>query len=196
MFVGANEWAAIHGSAGLCATTPNSAALFFQGLAGHMSVSAFNVDYVNPFIESTCHVVRTMLQMEVSRGQIYRKKDCRPSQDVSGIINFHGAATGVLAFGLSSRAALEATRILVGEEQRQINPTVIDAVGELANIIAGNAKAKLEELQLKISLPCVISGREHSIAFPEGGVAIGIPFQCSFGSIAIEVSMVAADGTV
>jgi chemotaxis protein CheX len=173
----------------LCGVIPSRVAV-------HMSKNVFNVDYVNPFIESTCHVLRTMLQMEVTRGQIYRKKDCRPSQDVSGIINLHGAATGVLALGMSSRAALEATRVLVGEEQRQINPTVIDAVGELANIIAGNAKAKLEELHLSISLPCVISGREHSIAFPDGGVVIGIPFQCSYGSIAIEVSMVASDSSI
>jgi chemotaxis protein CheX len=151
-----------------------------------------NVDYVNPFIEATCYVLRSMLNMEVERGAIYRKKGFQPSHEVSGLINFTGAASGTIVLGMCPEVAFEATGILTGDRPRQIDAQVVDAVGELTNIISGNAKAKLEQLQLSISLPCVIKGRQHAIPFPHGGVPIGIPFVSSAGPLCIEVCLVEA----
>jgi chemotaxis protein CheX len=110
-----------------------------------MLYQPLNVDYVNPFIEATCHVLRTMLNMEVVRGTLYRKRGTKPSHDISGIINLSGAATGSIVLGMCPGVAIEAAHILVDTRPRRVDGVVIDAVGELTNIIAGNAKAKLEE---------------------------------------------------
>jgi chemotaxis protein CheX len=158
-----------------------------------MAKKSLNVDYVNPFIEATCHVLRTMLRMEVTRGPLYGKRDAQPSLEVSGIINMSGAADGTIVLGMSAGVAIEATRILAGETPRTVDAMVVDAIGELTNIIAGNAKSKLEALKLRISLPRVITGRRHAIAFPLGGTPIGIPFQCASGPITMEVSLVERD---
>jgi chemotaxis protein CheX len=155
-----------------------------------MARRTFNVDYVNPVIEATCSVLRSMLGMEVVRGAIYCKLNDKPAHDVSGVINLTGAAQGTIVLSMSANVAIEATRILTGDKPERVDATVVDAVGELANIIAGNAKAKLSQLSLSIGLPRVVKGRDYAIAFPEGGTPIAIPFECTTGPITLEVALV------
>ena len=57
------------------------------------------------------------------------------------------------------------------------------------NIIAGNAKAALEHLDLSVSLPTVITGKNHCIEFPTKVTPICIPFTSPWGDIAVEVGL-------
>jgi chemotaxis protein CheX len=54
-------------------------------------------------------------------------------------------------------------------------------------MVAGNAKAQLEEYKLSLSLPNVIYGSGTEIHFPEHSQPITIPFQSEVGPFAIEV---------
>ena len=63
-------------------------------------------------------------------------------------------------------------------------------MGELANIIAGSAKAKLENLKLSVSLPTVITGKGHCIEFPRKVTPICIPFDSEWGPVTVEVGLV------
>jgi chemotaxis protein CheX len=72
---------------------------------------------------------------------------------------------------------------------------VIDAIGEIINIIAGNAKRGLEEsFRLVISLPTIIQGSNHAIQWPNDQARIiCIPFkifddETFILSVAIEAS--------
>ena len=73
------------------------------------------------------------------------------------------------------------------DDLKAIDADVLDAIGELTNVIAGNAKAQLEEYSLSLSLPNVISGIGAEIRFPEKSQPITIPFNSEFGPLAIEV---------
>jgi chemotaxis protein CheX len=70
--------------------------------------------------------------------------------------------------------------MLTGSEHTEIDTETLDAVGEIVNIIAGNAKKNLEEsFALVISLPTIIKGVDHVVAWPSGEEAriICIPFK-------------------
>jgi len=69
--------------------------------------------------------------------------------------------------------------------------SIVDAIGELTNMIAGAAKAKLENLQLSLGLPTVILGRSTRIAFPSRATPISIPFRSDLGPLIIEVGILA-----
>ncbi len=56
-------------------------------------------------------------------------------------------------------------------------------------MIAGSAKAKLEEFSLSVSLPTVITGKGHCIDFPRQITPICIPFDCPWGQVAVEVGL-------
>jgi chemotaxis protein CheX len=147
------------------------------------------VEYINPFLASTISVFDTMLNCALTRGTPYVKSGAQPSHEVSGIIGLSGTAQGTVVVGLGRETALRVAEIMLQERQPDINGDVVDAVGELANIIAGRAKSELEHLKLTISLPSVITGRCHRIQFPIEVVPICIPFDSDWGPITVEVGL-------
>ena len=84
---------------------------------------------------------------------------------------------------------MQVTEIMLQERPPELNGDVVDAVGELANIIAGGAKAQLEHLELSVTLPTVITGKSHCIEFPTRVTPICIPFDSQWGPITIEVGL-------
>jgi chemotaxis protein CheX len=158
-----------------------------------MKYQPLNVEFVNPFVESTYAVFRTMLGMQLKRGSLYLKQGFQPSHEISGIIGLSGRAQGVVLLGMGREVATEVTNFLTEQRPLDIDSDVIDAIGELANMIAGGAKTALADLQMSISLPSVIAGRNHTVSFPTGAPPIGIPFESPFGPLALEVSLVVAN---
>jgi chemotaxis protein CheX len=148
------------------------------------------VEYINPFVSSVQSVFKTMLGLELARGGLYVKDGLQPSHEVSGIIGLSGKAKGTVVLGMKTSLALHVTYLLTGEEYTQIDSHVTDAIGELTNIIVGNAKCQLEALQMSISLPSVISGKNHVIAYPTDSSPIGLPFECEHGTLSLDVSLV------
>jgi chemotaxis protein CheX len=147
------------------------------------------VEYINPFLASTIAVFDTMLGCKLERGNPYLKNGTQPQHEVSGLIGLSGKAKGTVVLGLSREAALSATEMMLQARPQEINGDVRDAVGELVNMIAGGAKAKLEHLSMSVSLPTVITGKAHCIEFPTKVTPICIPFDSEWGSITVEVGL-------
>lgn len=148
------------------------------------------VEYINPFLLSTLAVFDTMLGCQLTRRKPFIKQGSQPQYEVSGIIGLSGEARGTVVLSLSREAALRATEAMVGEPATEINADVADAVGELTNMIAGAAKARMEDLAMSVSLPTVITGKCHSVEFPKRVTPICIPFDCEWGAVVVEVGLI------
>ena len=146
-------------------------------------------EYINPFLVSTISTFKTMLGCALTRGTPYVKNGSQPEHEVSSVIGLSGKAQGTVVLGLDREAAIRATEAMLQERPPEINGDVVDAIGELANIIAGGAKAQLEHLDLSVSLPSVISGKGHCIQFPTKVTPICIPFESDWGLITVEVGL-------
>jgi chemotaxis protein CheX len=146
-------------------------------------------EYINPFLVSTISTFKTMLGCVLTRGTPYVKNGSQVEHEVSGVIGLSGRAQGTVVVGLNREAALAATEAMLQERPPDINGDVVDAIGELANIIAGGAKAQLEHLELSVSLPSVVTGRGHCIQFPTKVTPICIPFDSDWGPITVEVGL-------
>ena len=147
-------------------------------------------EHINPFLTSMISVFDTMLGCKLSRGTPYVKNSVQPEHEISGVVGLSGKAKGVVVLSLSREAALSATEALLGERPKEIGPEVVDAVGELTNIVTGNAKAKLEHLSLSMSLPTIVLGKWHTIEFPNSVLPICIPFDCVWGPVVAMVSLI------
>jgi chemotaxis protein CheX len=147
------------------------------------------VEYINPFLTSTVTTFSTMLGWDLTRETPYVKNSSQPEHEVSGLIGLSGKAQGTVVLGLDRETALKVAEVMLQERPPEINGDVVDAVGELANIIAGQAKAQLEELELSVSLPSVITGKCHSIKFPSKVTPICIPFGSEWGLVTVEVGL-------
>ena len=99
-----------------------------------------NVAYINPFVTSTLETFQKMLNCEAKPGKVMLKSNANFSYDVSGIIGLSGEAQGSICLSFPKLIALKVTSRLIGQEIKIIGDEITDCIGEIANIIAGNAK--------------------------------------------------------
>jgi chemotaxis protein CheX len=147
-------------------------------------------NYINPFIKSLNRVFQTMLSCEARRGQPYLKVNGSSEYPISGVIGMSGQAVGTVVLSLSEEVATKAASTLLSCELVKIDVDVCDAIGELTNMVAGAAKAELEEYQLSVSLPNVVTGRDHDVRFPSNVTPLCVPFETAWGSLLLEVGLV------
>lgn len=83
---------------------------------------------------------------------------------------------------------------MLGETHEKIDDQVIDAVGEIANMVAGGAKASAQEKEMgfNISLPNVTVGEKHSHAVSSEFPTVVVPFTTDHGDFTIEVCVKAS----
>jgi chemotaxis protein CheX len=148
-----------------------------------------NVAYINPFLASTVSVFDTMLNCKLQRGAPYLKNCVQPQHEVSGVIGLSGKAQGTVVVSLSRETALNVAEALLQERPAELNRDVTDAIGEIVNMIAGGGKGALEQLELSMSLPTVITGKGHCIDFPRKVTPVCIPFSSDWGEISVEVGL-------
>ena len=147
-------------------------------------------EYINPFILAMLKVFETMVSCGLERGAPTLKRNCQPSHEVSAVIGLSGKAKGTVVLSVDREVALQVASILLGERPDQINADVADAMGEMTNMIAGRAKAQLEQYAMSISLPTVITGKGHCVEFPTKVKPICIPFTCPWGALTLEVALI------
>ena len=146
-------------------------------------------EHFNPFISATVEVFRTMLGCELTRGPLGLKCNNSPSFEVSGMIGISGGMHGMVVVSLSRETAIGATERLLGERPDSLNGDVTDAVGELANMIAGAAKTKFGNGSLSIGLPTVVCGKNHIVTFPSQSTPMSLPFDSALGTICVEIGL-------
>ena len=148
-----------------------------------------DVKLLNPFIEATCHVLSSMALTTATAGTPYLKKDARARGDVTGIVGLIGEARGTISMSFTESCILSIVSTMFGEEMTEINDEVKDAVGEILNIVSGQARQKLETMGrlLKGSIPTVISGRNHTITHITRQPIVAVPFESEKGSFTIEI---------
>ncbi len=148
-----------------------------------------DVSYVNPFIKATVLTFKTMINLDVVPVTPKIKEGNDMTYDVSGIIGLSGEAQGSIAISFPKLAALKIVSAILGIKIKIIGEDVTDGIGELANIVAGNAKQDLTKYKLTISLPNVIVGKNHYVKFHSCTKTIIVPFKCTLGDFAMEVSL-------
>ncbi len=144
-------------------------------------------ELINPFLKATMSTFTTMVNTTPTPGKPFVKVEPCLSHDVSGIIGLSGGAKGAVIISFPEATALKTVSAFIGSEVATIDADVTDAVGELANIIAGAAKADLAGLNVNISLPSVVVGTNHKVNTPKDIPSVVIPFSCTQGEFSVEV---------
>ena len=146
--------------------------------------------YINPFLKGTTNVLKTMASIEPKPGKPYVKKDKLSKGDISGVIGLTGAKQGSVVVSCTTECALKVVSSMMGQEYTDLNDEVRDAVGEITNMISGDARRHLAELDMKFEagIPTVITGKGHEISHSSNGPCIVIPFSCDGADFFVEAS--------
>ena len=149
-----------------------------------------DVKLINPFLAAAMHVLKTMAEVDAKPGKPFLKKDDVAIGDVSAIIGITGAAQGSMALIFTEECIKDIASNLLGVPFTELNHEVRDAVGELTNMICGDARRRLAEggFVLQAGIPTIVGGKGHSIRHIASGPCLAVPFTTSQGSFMVEVA--------
>ncbi len=146
------------------------------------------IQFAKPFVQATIHVLTTMASITPTPGTPYVKSSSRAQGDVSAIVGITGDQTGSIALTFSKQCAIAIVRNMLGEHIEDIINDTKDAVGEITNMISGQARAGLVSLGVTFqgSTPSIIMGNGHTICHYADAAVVAIPFKTEHGEFTLE----------
>ncbi|MGO1468894.1 MAG: chemotaxis protein CheX [Tissierella sp.] len=145
-------------------------------------------EYINSFYGATEEVFKLMLNLEVKRGDLEIIEGFSKSKDANVTLGVTGELKGNVQFSFSKDMTLEMVKIMAGMEMEEIDVFVSSALGEVANIISGNAVTRLASHDYKCDItPPQITVGEHQSISMANKKALHIPVLTDIGEFGIDV---------
>jgi len=162
-----------------------------------MSFWDMDVKYINPFLAGTLEVLNKMARIDAVPGKPHVKTDDAASGDVSGIIGITGDALGSLALSFSEACIRQIVANMLNEQFDGVTQEIIDATGELTNMISGASRTQMEKMGLSVyaAIPTVVHGRQHTISHILKSPSIVIPFSTAAGPFFVDVCIKTKDAS-
>ena len=147
-----------------------------------------DVALAKPFVQATINVLSSMTGRSPVPGKPYVKKTDKAQGDVSAIVGITGCKSGAVALSFSQSCAIALVKGMLGDAIEDIIADTRDAVGEITNMISGQARATLSEMGLPLqgSTPSIVFGANHSLSFPGQVTTVAIPFETDYGAFTLE----------
>lgn len=112
--------------------------------------------------------------------------------NVSSLIGLAGDLKGILAVHCPAAVALGVTTAMLGMEVTALGEDVKDAIGEIANMVAGGLKVSLAAVDKKVelALPTTVIGKAIRTSGLSGATRAMVPFSSPLGRFGIELRFV------
>src|SRR5258705_2128216 len=108
-----------------------------------MTAIAMEPQFVTELSDATREVFRTMVFREVTEGAPTERAAVQPGANVVATFAFAGKTSGLVAFFTKQKTAYEITAAMLGIEPAEVDGELPDAIGELANMIAGSFRTRM-----------------------------------------------------
>jgi chemotaxis protein CheX len=109
-------------------------------------------DYIDPVVSTTLRVLGTAIPGTARRGEVTMLRGDQVRGEVSVVIGMTGDAEGDVVISMNTETALNVCSFLLGSKTDALDPNALDALGELGNMIAGNAVSALNDLGFDFSM--------------------------------------------
>ena len=154
------------------------------------------MEYINPFISGVDDLFNSMLGCQATRQQIGLSKESNSGHEIAAMIGLTGRIRGTVQMGFPSETALAMVDRLMNTAPKEIDKSVLDAMAEFVNIVAGSAKAKMckdDEIPIDVSLPNVVRGDHYAIEYPSKTTWIEVSFTSPLGPFVLRVTFEECD---
>lgn len=157
--------------------------------AAAASKYAVDVRVINAVIKATTHVLGQFGCASVKMEKAGPKSPHDPMMgEVSSVVEIKSQAfQGHLCISFDKGSFLEVVSSMLMEEQTELNKDNQDAVGEINNIIFGNAKAEISSYGVQMTVPKVLLGSGQNVPCAQGAAGMMIPFATEKGKFYITV---------
>jgi chemotaxis protein CheX len=145
---------------------------------------------LEPFIEATRAALAEMASIEVVVRAAVRTDLPQALGDVSVVVQLSSATEGHLVLGFPHRTAAALTeRVLIGALKELDEGLVRDCVGEIANVVAGQAKSLLAgtPYHFSFSLPRVVMGSAAELGLHPNRDCLVVTLSTDLGDLAMQL---------
>jgi len=147
------------------------------------------IDYVT---SATGDVFSTMLGLEMEwKASHLEEADLSVDDGVLAFVGMAGPWTGAGAVTCSARFACKICAQLLGTDADSVNEEVLDALGEVTNMIIGGFKTLIEQHTgvLGLSIPTVVYGHNFTSRSTGRIEWVVVPFQCGDETMEVRVCL-------
>ncbi|MBN1115553.1 MAG: chemotaxis protein CheX [Oligoflexia bacterium] len=147
---------------------------------------------LHPFINAVEKTFKILCFLDVTPGDPIIKNHKVSDKSISGIVGMVGSKyIGSFVISFTAECILNIVQKMLGEKYTEVNDAVSDTVAEITNIVFGNAKKELADMNitLEMAIPYTIRGNNHIITHKTDGPYVVIPFSSSLGTFTIEMGM-------
>lgn len=96
-------------------------------------------EFVNPFLTAAQHVFEVELGQELKFAGARATEDTITSEDITAFIGVTGRLEGNVFYGFKRQVARSILTIMLGKPPSGMDQMALSALGEIANMITGNA---------------------------------------------------------
>ncbi len=150
-----------------------------------------NAEFVNPFLEAASAVFKSILNVDLRRGKLVIKESPIPSLDVAILIGITGGVTGEVVYSMGYNMAYKIAQTLIpGLSDEQTQREYKDVMGEMANMITGNAMNLFATTGKRINMttPTVVEGKDFTITLIKQ-TTLGINLYSPMGQLEMNVAL-------
>ncbi len=120
-----------------------------------------NQEVVKSFIEGVVKTLSMMANTQVRALDPKQIELFKIDSEVAGVVGFATEKEkGLLVISFDKKSIIKIHNNMLSENETELTPSVVDVVGELANMVYGSAKTSLNQIgyQFQMSIPTIIHG--------------------------------------
>lgn len=143
-------------------------------------------------IGATTDIFSTMLMMDLGVGNPVEGKGGEVASNITAMLGLGGDIRGMLSVHCPEAVAVAITSGFLGMDVDGLNEDVKDAIGEIANMIAGNLKIAFAgyDLKIELAIPTSIIGESYRVGGMVGARRVAVPFTMDNGQFLVELKYV------
>ncbi|MEA3468984.1 MAG: chemotaxis protein CheX [Thermodesulfobacteriota bacterium] len=140
-------------------------------------------------IDGTREVFTTMLMVELETGDPIEGQGGDVQANITSMLGLGKDIRGMLAVHCPENVAKEITGTFLGMEVQELDGDVKDAIGEIANMVAGNLKIFFQEngQDIELAIPTTVVGDSFHTSGMSGATRVAVPFTMNGSTFLIEL---------
>ena len=147
---------------------------------------------ISPFVEATANVFKVMMQTVPEQVDKVDPASIKNGPNSTAIIGLRGTLLWTLTINFPEKTGRTITQKLLQTDDAVSKDEISDTLGEVANMVAGGAKAELARLRgedISLSLPTVITGQDYCLEHPKDSKTSLVSFRSTLGEFTIGITL-------
>lgn len=149
-------------------------------------------EHINAFIEATKETFQSMCGVTFYRNGNIRKVsgEIVDADELMAICGLTGEVKGAVMLTTPLDSGMKLVGAFLMDKLTEINCDLMDGWGEIVNILAGSAAAKIKEYKIDLALPSVLVGRDAKFYAKAGNPFVLVPMKIdNVGTFSLGISM-------